>query len=106
MRVLIAATMMLASSVVAAHDFYEPWCCNNKDCKPYSGEVKETPSGYYLPEFNQTIPYKNGAGISRPAPEAGTRYDIPEGVATQYYICVMPWEPTVVRCFGAKTGGV
>lgn len=90
-----------------AHDFYDPWCCNGQDCQPYHGEVHPTADGFFLPEYNVTIPYKSASGVSRYAEEAGTRYDIPpDADDTQYYICVMPWEPMKVRCFGARPGGV
>lgn len=105
MRLLSLLLFMLAGSAVAAHEFYDPWCCNGKDCKPYTGKVEVTRQGYYVPEFNQLIPFKNAAGISKYAEEAGTRYSVPETEA-QYHICMMPYDAGKIRCFYAKPGGV
>lgn len=104
-RLLFVSVLTITPLAVAAHSFYDPWCCNMRDCKPYHGRVEETPKGYYLPEFGQVIPYKDAHGISRYAPEAGTRYNVPDGEA-QYHICFLPGEPNKIRCFYAKKGGV
>jgi hypothetical protein len=86
------------------HEFYEKWCCNGKDCKPYHGRVEVTPQGYYIPEFDTLVPFKNARGVEEYADQAGTRYDVPDDDA-EYHMCVMPWEPTKIRCFYAKVGG-
>lgn len=110
MKNLLSATVFICSTLfsqsVNSHSFYNPWCCNGKDCKPYTKEVRVTPQGYFLPDYNVTIPFKNAAGSTQYAPEAGTRYDVPEGVEAEYYACIMPWEPTKIRCFGTRPGGV
>lgn len=99
--------LVLTVVPLRAHDFYDPWCCNGEDCKPYHGVVETRPDGFYLPEFDVTIPYKDARGTMEYAETAGTRYDVPPDAAgTQYYACIMPWEPTKVRCFGARPGGV
>lgn len=105
--ILLGLGLLVAQSTRAlSHDHYEPWCCNGKDCVPYHGKVEETPKGYYLPEYDTLVPYKSADGTSgKYADEAGTRYKVPNDGA-QYSICVMPWEPTKVRCFYAKPGGV
>lgn len=101
----VAILIVAMTEFVKAHEFYDPWCCNGNDCKPYYGEVQTTPKGYYLPEFDTLIPYKAADGTSGYAEDKGTRYKVPDDAA-QYHICVMPWEPTKVRCFYAKPGGV
>lgn len=112
MRTLYAIILfVLALLVVAqvreafAHEFYDPWCCNGKDCTPYYGKVEETPKGYWIPEYNALVPYKQADGTTGYAEDKGTRYKVPDDEA-KYHICVMPWEPTKLRCFYAKTGGV
>lgn len=111
MRAIYALVLLTLGLLVCqqtralAHEFYDPWCCNGKDCQPYHGEVQTLKDGYYLPEFDTLIPYKSADGTSGYAEEKGTRYKVPDDAA-QYHICVMPWEPTKVRCFYAKPGGV
>lgn len=110
MRILWITLLLLGlsgvASMVLAHDFYEPWCCNGQDCKPYTKEVRETPEGYFLPDYNVTIPYKDANGTRDYAHNTGTRYSVPNDQGAQYHACILPSNPTVIRCFYAKPGGV
>lgn len=106
MRLLLLSLLALLSQTAIAHEFYDPWCCNGRDCKPYTKEVRETPEGYFLPDYGVTIPYRNAAGSRDYAPQAGTRYDVPNDQGTQYHACILPSDPTRIRCFYAKPGGV
>lgn len=56
-KALAALTLLFLTSSASAHSFYELECCHDKDCAPVEdGGVKETPSGYVLPD-GSTIPY-------------------------------------------------
>lgn len=102
---ILALCLFVGAAAALAHDFYDPWCCDGKDCKPYTGTVEVTRQGYYLPEFDTLIPFKNAYGSLGMAEEAGTRYNVPEDAA-QYHICFWPESSRKVRCFYAKPGGV
>jgi len=39
-----------------AHSWYDPVCCDNRDCQEYTGTVVEGPTGYTL-ENGMVIPY-------------------------------------------------
>lgn len=108
MRVLWITLALLGMSALAsyvlAHEFYDWWCCDGKDCMEYRGEVEVTKQGYYVPEFNQLIPFKDATGVNKYAAEAGTRYNVPE-TGPQYAICMLPGEHKI-RCFYAKPSGV
>lgn len=105
---LALIVIVIAAGAALAHSHYDWWCCNGKDCRPYFGTVQETPGGFYLPEYEVTIPYKSADGVHEYADIAGTRYNLPPEVHddAQYHICVLPHEPKRVRCFYAKPGGV
>lgn len=41
-----------------AHDFYDPWCCNDKDCAPAAaGSVSWTPQGWSVPRLQTVVPF-------------------------------------------------
>lgn len=101
----VAAYFLALLGLVQAHEFYDAWCCDGRDCKAYHGKVEITPQGYYVPEFDQLIPYKDAAGAREYAEQAGTRYNVPE-TGPEYSICMMPHEVPKIRCFYAKPGGV
>lgn len=98
-RLLIALVGILGSSCAWAHGWYDPDCCSQKDCAPYHGEVRETPQGYYLPEFNQTIPYQR------------VRWTVPADEPEPYHVCVIEGRENgevfrYIQCFYARMGGV
>jgi hypothetical protein len=97
-RTLQVATAVLLgvyflTSVAKAHEFYDPWCCNETDCAPYHGEVVTRPDGYWIPEFQTLVPYDK-ARIT------------PWHDENQYHLCEFPKGSGTVRCFYAKPGGV
>lgn len=50
--------MWLVLALLLAHEFYDPMCCSDKDCRPLpTGSVKETPTGYQTQW--ETIPYRD-----------------------------------------------
>jgi len=92
-----------------AHDWYDGWCCNDSDCAPYAGEVQETPQGYFIPQFNVTVPYSKPQGrveSRHPAEREGARYDMPGDDPSPYHLCEFPIGSGTVRCFYARQGGV
>lgn len=100
--------ILLAANEVRAHDWYDGWCCNDTDCAPYLGEVQETPAGYFLPEFNITIPYskpKVDPKSVHPAVNNGARYNMPGDDPYPYHLCEFPIGSKTVRCFYARQGG-
>ena len=48
-----------AGGVAHPHEFYDPSCCDDRDCRPQITEmvVGETPDGYHVEALKQTIPY-------------------------------------------------
>lgn len=100
--------LVVVYAEASAHDFYDGWCCNNNDCAPYLGEVRTTRDGYYLPEFDVTIPYtrpKVTPDSIHPAVKNGARYDMPGDDPYEYHLCEYPIGSKTVRCFYAKQGG-
>lgn len=79
-------------SAALGHEFYDPWCCNETDCAPYTKEVIVTPDGFYIPEFKVTIAYKDA------------KYDMPGDDPAQYHLCEYP--KGTVRCLYVRPGGV
>lgn len=52
--------LVAASSVGLAHSWYDPACCDNRDCRPIPGEaVTITPQGYRVQHdgIDQTVPF-------------------------------------------------
>ena len=101
MRALYCLILILLGLLVAqatrAHEFYDTDCCNEQDCAPYTGEVRETPQGYYLPAYNYTFPYNR------------VRYKVPSDDGHQYHLCKTDpagGEGSTLLCFYAKPGGV
>lgn len=110
MRKLLAVGAILLSTSTFGHEFYNSLCCNEIDCRPYTGEVTVTPEGFFLPEFGVTIPFT-------PHPERrpheygnmdaqydGARYDMPGDDPFQYHLCELP--KGTIRCFYVRPGGV
>lgn len=89
---VLAVVALWLSLPVAAHEFYDPWCCNEQDCAPYFGVVEERQDGFWVPEFQTLVPYNKA------------RYDVPSHDPYQYHLCEYP--KGTLRCFYAKPGGV
>lgn len=63
--------LSLAFAVPAyGHDFYEPMCCSEKDCKPVpTGDVQATAGGWFIVMTGETIPY--GHWREKKSPDGG-----------------------------------
>ncbi len=47
-------------SVAWAHDFYDKFCCHDRDCKPVpAASIRENPDGYLVRETGEVIPYRD-----------------------------------------------
>ena len=58
MRALLV--LLLSTSVAFAHSFYDPSCCDDRDCRPAKeGEIKEVNGGYLVVPTNEFYPYKH-----------------------------------------------
>lgn len=97
--------LMMDARVAFGHEFYDGWCCNENDCAPYEGVVELRPDGFWLPEFNTLVPYKNNPDLAAGV-EPRIRYDVPSHDKNQYHLCEYPIGSGKVRCFYAKPGGV
>lgn len=78
--------LVLAGAIVLAHYFYDPWCCDNEDCRPIAAEEVQTKAdGYHV--LGRVVPYAE-ARVSGDA---------------DYHVCIYKGE---LRCFYAPPGGV
>ena len=96
----LAAILVLLAAPLAAHEWYSPACCDNRDCAPIPREaVKATPLGWHvvlrhgdhpmIPEgmaVDTIVPYDN----LRPSQDADFHACIVwyEGLATPYVRCL------------------
>jgi hypothetical protein len=92
--VVFVLLVLIHAGVVRAHDFYDPWCCNESDCAPYKGVVETRPGGYWIPEFQTLVPYR----------DERVKHEVPWEDEDEYHLC--EWPKGVVRCFYVKQGGV
>ena len=84
----------------SAHEWYEPWCCDDRDCRPARlGEVTEQDGGYFVHSSGQHFTYET----------ARTSQD------NQFHVCqyqssggyLQMTEPrTVTRCLYVPMQGV
>lgn len=82
----LAAGLALGAGTAAAHSWYDPWCCSDRDCNPYpSAKVSVTDVGYRLDD-----------GTLVPFDEARTSQD------GNYHRCVLNGRQ---RCFYAPPMG-
>lgn len=84
---LIFALWLILSSHAKAHSWYDPWCCNDRDCKKVDSVIN-TPNGVAVQVDGKIIP-------------------IPDSVERKYsqdqftHVCYMvqPDNTITVRCF-------
>lgn len=86
MRYTLALALVLAASSALGHSWYDPWCCNNQDCRAvHPDEVKAMPDGYHYQQW--VMPYSQ----ARPSGDK------------DFHVCVMFGQ---LRCLYAPPGGV
>jgi hypothetical protein len=104
--VLLAVVWLAGMSMLyaSAHSFYDPYCCNDKDCAPIkTAHVKPVAGGYLVrlrPEDHvglskavgvreYLVPYAD----AKPSPDGG------------FHACILPYMPDTMRCFYAPPMG-
>jgi hypothetical protein len=92
-----AVLLIYASSTARAHSWYEPECCDLRDCEPIPpDQVKVTPDGYITPD-GELIKF-NEARVSADKDFHWCKY---QKNSTQV---IQPLEKR--KCFYAPAGGV
>jgi hypothetical protein len=85
--ILLAVTLALLAiwaHPARGHEWYDPWCCNEKDCGPIESKyVHETAEGWDI------APSEGGGFVPR-----GKERQSPDG---GYHICRFPAQE--IRCF-------
>lgn len=56
-QALIVCSVIFCASSAAAHEWYDAYCCNKRDCHEESGEVVSTPEGYLVKRLGETVKY-------------------------------------------------
>jgi hypothetical protein len=95
MRLLLAlAALAVLCAPALGHEWYDPWCCSDRDCGPLAdGAVRVVRAGYMVRLGEQEIF----------VPEEKARPSQDE----QFHICLVPTEDGLtVRCFYAPPLGV
>lgn len=103
---LLALLFLSVGFTLAAksHSFYDPYCCNDKDCQPIKGtSVKETAAGYEvtlspaehigLKKEDKAHTYVVRYGDAKPSPDGA------------FHACILPYMPDTMRCFYAPVPG-
>ena len=97
------AILLALSGPVLAHSWYDPWCCNTKDCQPIpKASVKITAKGYLV----TLAPHEHPMLAKEAAPHT---YLIPFAEAREskdddFHACLYPG-PETMRCFYAPPVG-
>lgn len=87
---LAGVVVMFFVSLAHGHSFYDPWCCNERDCRPIEAKyVHETQEGWDI------APSEGGGFVAR-----GKERQSPDG---GYHICRYPAQE--IRCFYAPAMG-
>lgn len=94
----IPLLLALLATPAQSHDWYDPWCCNTRDCRPVeAGEVTVEPGqGYRV-----RVQHPNGAVTDELVPFSSRtiRPSQDGGV----HVCIVHSNP-VVRCLYVPTG--
>lgn len=101
----LALALMAGAPETRAHEWFDPWCCNGRDCQPIpDSAVKITPQGYVItlnPGDHPALA-KETAPRTYTVPYASARVSLdPE---QRFYACIYP-DPSSMRCFYAKPNG-
>lgn len=101
----LALALAVGAPESRAHSWFDPWCCNDRDCQPIpDSAVKVTPQGYVI-----TL---NPGDHPMLAKETGLRtYTVPYANARvsldpeqKFFACIYP-DPATMRCFYARPSG-
>lgn len=86
----LAAVLMLCATVAPAwaHDWYDPWCCHNKDCAPASSVEPSSDGGVVI--------WENGVPFQVPK-----SYPFRPSRDANWHICILNGQ---VRCVYMPAG--
>lgn len=103
----LSLTLLLAAGAkpVFAHEWFDPWCCNGRDCQPIpDAAVQITPKGYVITLHPQDHPALKGE-------KAPHTYFVPYDKARvsldpeqRFFACIYP-DPSSMRCLYARPQG-
>jgi hypothetical protein len=90
-RFLLCACLLLLSpslgSVAWSHDFYDKFCCHNRDCRPVPAtSISEAPEGYLVRETGELIPYQDRR--IHPSPDNDFHRCSIHGDADSHTLCI------------------
>lgn len=58
LKPIVAVLLLASASTAAAHSFYSPVCCSDKDCKPIpASDVEATSQGWRIILTGETFAY-------------------------------------------------
>lgn len=101
----LALALAAGAPETRAHSWFDPWCCNDRDCQPIpDSAVKITPQGYVitLAPGDHPMLAKETQTRTYTVPYANARVSLdPE---QRFYACIYP-DPSSMRCFYAKPSG-
>ena len=91
----LAILMAMLTGPAIAHEWYDPWCCNAKDCAPVpASSVQSAPGGYLLtldPGAHPLVLTRIEAFVSY---DDATRFKRSQD--DRWHVCIYP--RGVVRC--------
>lgn len=98
---LVAGALALLAAGACAHDWYDPWCCNGKDCVPIpDGTVHPSRGGYRVKLCPGDHPGITGDCLFQTVRHSETR----PSQDGRYHACIFP--TNTLRCLYAPLGGV
>jgi len=98
------ATLALVSGVTA-HSWFDPWCCNGRDCQPIpDGAVKVTPQGYVVTLRPSDHPALARETEPRTYLVTFDKARVSLDPEQRFFACIYP-DPSTLRCFYARPLG-
>jgi hypothetical protein len=85
----LAVTSAVWISPALSHSFYDPWCCNDRDCTPVPGRLLPNGSYLFLVKGKEYIVAEK---------------DVRASMDSQYHACQMP-HASQPRCYYAPKAG-
>lgn len=100
-RSILTGGAILFASPALPHSWYDPWCCNAKDCAPIpASAVRVTPGGFAV-----TLQPGEHPMVTEGVFRAFVRHrDARPSEDGEYHACIYPAD--TMRCFYAAQGGV
>lgn len=100
--VLVIVLFLLAFASMSrtnAHDWYDPYCCNNNDCAPVEQSNLEFSTG---PDGEPTLTVTTKAGkVTGLMKDISIRPSKDE----QYHVCIIVYHGVEIRCLYVPAGG-